>query len=167
MGIWGFSNIVKIKRTFQVLFAINILFIGLGIWAFIEFTKTNDLNALALSLVGLGVLIVGIICPLFLMAKIVAELNAISQTIQKSSAQIMTQWLQEKGAFDDDTHNPLFWVNLVLIGLESFGPKSRHPVLIWLGQFAPIIRLEIQKSQIKAAKKGPSKRKKITKASRQ
>jgi hypothetical protein len=136
------------KRMIQVLFPINVALIGLGAIAGYHFFKNNEVSALLLAIVGVAAFIIGILLPIYLLGKLTASINEMRLKTEHLVAQWIAGWLKEfENAEDEPYRDPLFWMNIVLLNIEIFAEYFDHPVSKILGDFTPILKSEIRKSQ--------------------
>lgn len=144
-----FKKYVFYKRMIQVLFPINVALIGLGVVAAYHFFKNNEVSALLLAIVGVVAFIVGILLPIYLLGKLTASINEMRLKTEHLVAQWIAGWIKElENAEEEPYRDPLFWMNIVLLNIEIFAEYFDHPVSKILGDFTPILKNEIRKSQV-------------------
>jgi hypothetical protein len=143
-----FKKYVFYKKMIQVLFPINVVLIGLGAIAAYHFLKNNEVSALLLALLGVAVLFVGIILPIYFLRQLSSAINEMRLKMEQIAAQWIAGWLKEfENANDEPYRDPLFWMNIILLNVEIFGEFIDHPFSKTLADFAPILKTEIQRSQ--------------------
>ncbi|MCC6278101.1 MAG: hypothetical protein IT289_09320 [Oligoflexia bacterium] len=157
-----FRRFIYYKRALQVLFFFNVLFFFLGCVAFWSYTQTHDWSAASLAFAGLGTLICGIILPYTIinhMAHIAHEYRIHTERVV---AHWVSGWLQNYENHkdnDDPMRSPQFWINIGLLTMEVFGEHSRHPVARVFAEFAPLLKLEMQRRQVETASRPSHQRK--------
>ncbi len=143
------------KHLLQISLVLNTLFLCLGFVALARWLQNHEPTQLEMIFVGFGVLVFGILMPLYVFNKITQKMIAIRRQTETLVAQYVSQWVSTFEEFDDDEplKNPKFWLNMALILFESVGDNSRHPGLQALGEFAPLLRKEIKSSTAKTTRK--------------
>ncbi|MDZ4678060.1 MAG: hypothetical protein SGI74_11205 [Oligoflexia bacterium] len=141
------------KRALQGFFAVNVFFIMFGIVALIEYFKTHEQSVLTLTAVGAGTFVFGIYLPIYLMAQLGKVIKEIKTQTEHMVAQWVSGWFENYNQYEEDAiKDPRFWLNMVLLTTEIFGDHSKHPAARLIGEFAPILRQEIQKQTHKKTK---------------
>jgi hypothetical protein len=141
------------KRALQAFFALNVFFIAFGIMALVEFFKTHDPSALSLVAVGAGTFVFGIFLPMYLLAQLGKVVNELKTQTEHMVAQWVSGWFENYNQFDGDAiSDPRFWLNMGLLTMEIFGEHTKHPAARLIGEFAPVLRQEIQKQTHKKSK---------------
>lgn len=134
------------KHLLQTSLILNTFFLCAGFVALARWLQNHEPTQIELIFVGAGVLIFGILLPIFIFNQITKKMLAIRKQTEAMFAQYVSQWINTFEEFEDDEplKNPKFWLNMALILFEALGDNSKHPGLQALGEFAPMLRKEIK-----------------------
>lgn len=147
------------KRMLQVLLGLNVLLIAWGFVAALNYFKTHDVAALELAGVATATLLVGILLPLYFIYKIEKQIIDLRHKTEKMVASWVALWLENSQDFENEAYrDPIFWMNVVLLSVESASEYYEHPVLDIFAEFSPILRQEM-------TKRSPYKRSRVKRAS--
>jgi predicted membrane-bound mannosyltransferase len=150
------KKILFYKRFLQIDLLINGFFIAAGIVALYRYLQTNDIRALHLGIVGLGVLIFGLVIPTLIFKRIADMRGAIRKQTEETISRLVSGWMESyKEADGNIIEDPLFWANIALLAVEVFGENSKHPAVVTLMEFIPVIRQELKKNKTKKKTKKP------------
>jgi hypothetical protein len=146
------------KRALQLTLLINGFFIAVGIVALYRYLAVNDVLALHLVIVAIGVLLFGVAVPAYIFKRVAEMRGALRKQTEETITRLVAAWIESYEEVDGDIfHDPLFWVNILLTIVEVFGENSKHPAAVTLIEFIPIIKQEIKNARKPKKKKSKTK----------
>jgi hypothetical protein len=157
-----FRKFLAYKRFLQVLFFFNVLFFFAGCVAFWSYTQTHEWSAISLAFVGLGTLVCGIILPYTILNHMAHIAHEYRIQTERVVAHWVSGWMQNYETVqntEDPLRSPQFWINMGLLTMEVFGEQSRHPVARAFSEFAPLLKLELERRRFDAKATKPHHRK--------
>ena len=112
--------------------------------------KTRDAS-IQLIIAGLMTIIFGFLLPIYFFYRLVHALIAAKQTYEEKMAKWLVEYLNGYKRYGEKAdgkpfQDPLFWLHLVMISVEIFGPRSHHPIIRMVSELAPLVKQEIEKS---------------------
>jgi hypothetical protein len=131
------------RRLLYVCMFANAALIMLGIVAAMRFLQEGQLRSLELMIIGGGVLIFGFALPFYLSRKIARMAQAWESDIKKLIADWLSIWAESRenhqsneGVLTDMS----FWLNLVIITLQSLRGRISNPYLQFFTEMAGFVR---------------------------
>jgi len=131
------------RRLLYVCMFANAALIMLGIVAAWRFLQEGQLRGLELIIIGAGVLLFGLALPFYLSRKIARLAQAWESDIKKLIADWLTIWTESRenhqsneGVLTDMS----FWLNLVIITLQSLRGRISNPYLQFFTEMAGFVR---------------------------
>ena len=157
MGLY--RKFILYKRILQSLFVVNIFFIVCGVVAVVRYFQTHDVTLLTIVIVGGASFLFGIVAPLLIVNRLMAVMDQMRKEAEQGLALILTGWLDNFRKSEDPLRDPQFWLNIAAILIQVFGPQFEHPMIRFITEFAPMVKVGLQKNEAKASAKKSGSRK--------
>lgn len=113
----------------------------------------NSMNRSTKELIFLGfvTLIIGILLPVFAFAFLTKNLLKAKQSFEEKLSIWLAQVLKSIPVDAQKPWlSPVLWLEVILAGFEIFAPQSRHPIILILKDFIPVVRAEYAKVKTEA-----------------
>ncbi len=145
-----------LKKYLQALLLINFFLLFTGIVAAFYFFKTGMVQPEAMMFIGLGVLIFGIGLPLFFIKRMENSVRDLQTKTQQTVSRWVALWIESQkidGKDENTISDPTFWVNLVLMGVETMEFEFKNPIFQYIADMAPMIRQALKEHKRSGKKK--------------
>lgn len=108
---------------------------------------SRNLTSLTVQLAWLGffTFVFGVLLPVFAFKRLNTEVVNTRHKLEERASHWIAQWFEMHAKHGDKPmQDPTFWAKIILLSIETFAPHSRHPMMHFLGEFAPTLRKEIE-----------------------
>lgn len=113
-----------------------------------QLVRHNDTTRLLIA-VGCLTLIFGILLPLFVLYRLGRTLDRMRNEMQNAALEFVKSWSETKAGFGDEAFkNVEFWLQVLLLLGHQAGQLSGHPAAQIAGEFAHLLRVELQKKSV-------------------
>ncbi len=136
------------KKLLMGLLITNVFFIMFGIVAGVRYFRDHQWSDGEMMTVGIGILIFGIILPIYLIKKLEVAAKAWEAKIKKTISQWVAAWVGAQSAHEGEEEfykDPAFWINLTMTTMESLKEDVNHPLFQFVADLAPFIRQSLRK----------------------
>jgi hypothetical protein len=100
---------------------------------------------------GIITLIIGIVLPILVFAFLTKNILKAKQGFEEKLSAWLAQILKKVPVdAQKPWMSPVLWLEVVLAGFEIFAPQSRHPIILILKDFIPVVRAEYSKAKSEA-----------------